>query len=137
MPTQFPACHRGLVESAAGIRALNTLNGEFTDYSCRFLILATGGAGQLYSHTTNPEIATGDGIALAYCAGAEIMDMEFVQFHPTALRLPGAQPFLISEAVRGEGGILADVTGERFMPEYHERAEIGRASCRERVYACV
>ncbi len=110
--------------SAAGIRALNTLNGEFTDYSCRFLILATGGAGQLYSHTTNPEIATGDGIALAYCAGAEIMDMEFVQFHPTALRLPGAQPFLISEAVRGEGGILADVTGERFMPEYHERAEL-------------
>ena len=95
-----------------------------TEYGCQHLILATGGAGQMYRVSTNPAVATGDGIALAYRAGAEIMDMEFVQFHPTALRLPGVQPFLISEAVRGEGGILRDTAGERFMPEYHPKAEL-------------
>ena len=115
-----------IVEGPAvvGVRALDERSGETTDYACRHLVLATGGAGQLYSVTTNPEVATGNGIALAYRAGAEIMDMEFFQFHPTALRLPGAQPFLISEAVRGEGGLLLDVAGERFMPEYDERAEL-------------
>jgi L-aspartate oxidase len=87
-------------------------------------VLATGGAGQLYRVSTNPEVATGNGIALAYRAGAEIMDMEFFQFHPTALRLPGVQPFLISEAVRGEGGVLLDADGLRFMPEYDERGEL-------------
>jgi L-aspartate oxidase len=107
-----------------GIRALNTTTGEVSDYTCRFLVLATGGAGQMYRYSTNPEVATGDGIALAYRAGAEITDMEFVQFHPTALRMPGVQPFLISEAVRGEGGILRDINGVRFMPEYDKRAEL-------------
>ncbi len=87
-------------------------------------MLATGGAGQLYRVSTNPQVATGNGIALAYRAGAEIMDMEFFQFHPTALRLPGVQPFLISEAVRGEGGLLVDAGGVRFMPEYHRQAEL-------------
>jgi L-aspartate oxidase len=106
------------------IRALNTQTGETTDYSCRFLILATGGAGQLYRVSTNPEVATGDGIALAYRAGAEIMDMEFFQFHPTALTLPGVRAFLISEAIRGEGGVLRDITGEHFMPGYDDRAEL-------------
>lgn len=106
------------------IRALNTRTGETTEYTCDHLILATGGAGQLYKITTNPEVATGDGIALAYRAGAEITDMEFFQFHPTALHLPGVRPFLISEAVRGEGGILRDTNGDRFMPEYDERAEL-------------
>ena len=106
------------------IRARNTQTGETTDYSCRFLILATGGAGQLYRVSTNPEVATGDGIALAYRAGAEVMDMEFFQFHPTALTLPGVRAFLISEAIRGEGGILRDVNGEPFMAEYDERAEL-------------
>ncbi|MEX0683778.1 MAG: L-aspartate oxidase [Dehalococcoidia bacterium] len=109
---------------ATGIRALNTRTGERRDYTCANLILATGGAGQMYQTSTNPEVATGDGIAIAYRAGAEIMDMEFVQFHPTALRLPGVQPFLISEAVRGEGGILRDTNGERFMPAYDERGEL-------------
>jgi L-aspartate oxidase len=107
-----------------GIRALNTLTGEVSEYACRHLILATGGAGQMYRVSTNPAVATGDGIALAYRAGAEVNDMEFVQFHPTALKLPGVQPFLISEAVRGEGGVLRDTRGERFMPVYHPKAEL-------------
>jgi len=107
-----------------GVRALDQRSGRSTDYACRHLVLATGGAGQLYRVTTNPDVATGNGIALAYRAGAEIMDMEFFQFHPTALKLPGVQPFLISEAVRGEGGILIDVNGARFMTEYDDRAEL-------------
>ncbi len=110
--------------AVAGVRALDERTGRSTDYACRHLVLATGGAGQLYRVTTNPEVATGNGIALAYRAGAEVMDMEFFQFHPTALRLPGVQPFLISEAVRGEGGILVDIDGARFLPEYDERAEL-------------
>jgi L-aspartate oxidase len=109
---------------AIGLRALDARSGRSTDYACRHLVLATGGAGQLYRVTTNPEVASGNGIALAYRAGAEVMDMEFFQFHPTALRLPGVQPFLISEAVRGEGGILLDSDGVRFMPEYDDRAEL-------------
>ncbi|MCL0076095.1 FAD-binding protein, partial [Dehalococcoidia bacterium] len=83
-----------------------------------------GGAGRLFKLTTNPDVATGDGIALAYKAGAEITDMEFFQFHPTALRLPGIPPFLISEAVRGEGGILCNVEGHRFMPDYTPDADL-------------
>jgi L-aspartate oxidase len=107
-----------------GVRAMDVRMGEVTDYACRFLVLATGGAGRLYSVSTNPEVATGDGIVIAYRAGAEITDMEFIQFHPTALRLPGVQPFLISEAMRGEGGVLLDANGVRFMPEYDPRAEL-------------
>jgi L-aspartate oxidase len=107
-----------------GVRAMDVRTGGLTNYDCRFLVLATGGAGRLYSVSTNPEVATGDGIAMAYRAGAEITDMEFIQFHPTALRLPGVQPFLISEAMRGEGGVLIDASGLRFMPEYDSRAEL-------------
>ncbi|RJQ44987.1 MAG: L-aspartate oxidase [Nitrospiraceae bacterium] len=88
------------------------------------VILATGGAGQVYSRTTNPMIATGDGIAIAYRAGAMIIDMEFVQFHPTTLYSPTAPPFLLSEAMRGEGAVLKNINGERFMPGYHEMAEL-------------
>ena len=90
----------------------------------RAVILASGGAGQIYQHTTNPEVATGDGMAMAYEAGAELADMEFVQFHPTALSIAGAPRFLLSEAMRGEGCVLRNVEGERFMPRYHERAEL-------------
>ena len=86
--------------------------------------LCTGGLGQIYGSTTNPSIATGDGMALAYLAGARLKDLEFVQFHPTALALPPAPPFLISEAVRGEGAILLNGKGQRFMPEYHPLAEL-------------
>ena len=88
------------------------------------VVLATGGAGQLYSRTTNPIISTGDGIAIAYRAGALIMDMEFIQFHPTTLYSPGAPQFLLSEAMRGEGAVLKNIRGERFMHEYHEMAEL-------------
>jgi len=107
-----------------GIRALDCRTNSIEEFSCRSLILATGGAGQLYKFSTNPEIATGDGVALAYNAGAEITDMEFFQFHPTALHLPGVTPFLISEAVRGEGGILRNVGGHHFMPDYAPEADL-------------
>jgi L-aspartate oxidase len=93
-------------------------------FGCRNLVLATGGAGQLFKFTTNPEVATGDGVALAFRAGADIVDMEFFQFHPTALHLPGVEPFLISEAVRGEGGILRNGNGEAFMKGYTPQAEL-------------
>lgn len=88
------------------------------------VVLASGGAGQMYRVTTNPEVATGDGIALAFRAGAEIQDMEFTQFHPTALQLAGAPTFLISEAVRGEGALLFDTKGERFMLGRDPAAEL-------------
>ena len=101
-----------------GIKTLDCRTGSEEILECRFLILATGGAGQLYKFNTNSAIATGDGIALAFKAGAEISDMEFFQFHPTALRLPGVTPFLVSEAVRGEGGVLRNVNGECFMQNY-------------------
>jgi L-aspartate oxidase len=107
-----------------GVRALDSHTGSIEEYGCKFLILATGGAGRLFKYTTNSDVVTGDGIALAFEAGAEISDMEFFQFHPTVLRLPGVAPFLISEAVRGEGGILRNVEGHRFMPGYAAEAEL-------------
>jgi L-aspartate oxidase len=87
-------------------------------------ILATGGAGQLYRETTNPQVATGDGIAMAYRAGAVLQDLEFLQFHPTTLYIAGATRALITETIRGEGAVLLDNKGRRFMKEYHEAAEL-------------
>ncbi len=115
-----------LVENGkvTGVKALDCRTGSVEEYYCQFLILATGGAGKLFKYTTNSDVVTGDGIALAFEAGAEICDIEFFQFHPTVLRLPGVAPFLISEAVRGEGGILKNVEGHRFMPDYAAEAEL-------------
>jgi len=87
-------------------------------------MLATGGAGRLFERTTNPPVATGDGIAMAWRAGAELMDLEFIQFHPTALFRPGAPQFLLSEAMRGEGGMLRNIHGLRFMDGYHPAREL-------------
>jgi len=92
--------------------------------AARSVLIAAGGAGQVYSDTTNPAVATGDGIALAATAGAELADMEFYQFHPTALSLPGVPRFLLSEALRGEGAYLRNHRGERFMERYHPRLEL-------------
>jgi L-aspartate oxidase len=92
--------------------------------STRAVLIAAGGAGQVYSDTTNPAVATGDGIALAAQAGAELADMEFYQFHPTALSLPGVPRFLLSEALRGEGATLLNDRGERFMERYHPLLEL-------------
>lgn len=88
------------------------------------VLLATGGLGQLYRDTTNPAVATGDGVALALQAGAKLADMEFVQFHPTALALPDAPCFLLTEALRGEGAVLRNPAGDRFMSAYHPAAEL-------------
>lgn len=111
-------------EKVTGIKAIDCRTGTVENFNCKNLILATGGAGQLFRYNTNSNIATGDGISLAFNAGAEIVDMEFFQFHPTALRMPGAPPFLISEAVRGEGGILRNADGFQFMNSYHEKADL-------------
>jgi L-aspartate oxidase len=90
----------------------------------RAVLLATGGAGRLFERTTNPPVATGDGMAMAWRAGAELMDLEFIQFHPTALFRPGAPQFLLSEAMRGEGGMLRNIHGLRFMDDYHPAREL-------------
>lgn len=107
-----------------GALVLNEITGVRAVFGARAVLLATGGAGQLYARTTNPPSATGDGMAMAYRAGAVLEDMEFVQFHPTALYLPSSPPFLLSEAIRGEGGRLRNVKGERFMLRYHPDGEL-------------
>ena len=107
-----------------GALVLDESSGEVTPVKARAVVLSTGGAGQIYARTTNPPVATGDGVAMAYRAGAIVEDMEFVQFHPTALYLPATPQFLLSEAMRGEGGILRNIKGEAFMGRYHEMAEM-------------
>lgn len=108
-----------------GLIAFNDMTQEYEVIYSSAVILASGGLGQLYKHTTNPTVATGDGIAIAYNAGAMIQDMEFIQFHPTALALDvDENRFLISEAVRGEGAKLVDANGIEFMHKYHEKKEL-------------
>ena len=108
----------------SGLRAFDQPTGEERIFESDAVVLATGGAGAAFSHTTNPSVATGDGIALAFAAGAEVTDLEFYQFHPTAFRQPEAPPFLISEALRGEGAVLRNAGGEAFMPRYHDLADL-------------
>jgi L-aspartate oxidase len=109
---------------AAGVVVCDASARHWIPLRARAVLMATGGLGRVYRDTTNPEVATGDGVAAAYRAGAEIGDIEFVQFHPTALHLEGAPPFLLSEALRGEGALLRNAQGERFMPRYHPLGEL-------------
>lgn len=107
-----------------GVESMDERTGAREVTSASAALLATGGGGQIYSHTTNPLVATGDGVALAYRAGADLMDLEFFQFHPTAFHRAGAPRFLLTEALRGEGAVLKNVEGKAFMAGYHPMADL-------------
>jgi L-aspartate oxidase len=109
---------------AVGVRFIDETDGSLHELRAGAVLLATGGLGQIHRETTNPDVATGDGMAIAYEAGAVLSDMEFMQFHPTALAVKGAPRFLLSEALRGEGGILRNILLERFMKRYAEAQEL-------------
>ena len=111
-------------EAIAGALVFDEKRGELLPVHARAVLLATGGLGRVYKETTNPDVATGDGVAMAWRAGADISNIEFVQFHPTALHVEGAPRFLLSEALRGEGARLINAAGERFMSRYHEMGEL-------------
>jgi L-aspartate oxidase len=128
------ACSTDLILEEGRIVGCRFLDRSGTEVEvfARATLVATGGLGRVYSETTNPPVATGDGVGMALRAGAALLDMEFVQFHPTALAIPGAPRFLISEAVRGEGGRLLNDRGERFTDELLPRDQLARAVFRER-----
>ena len=123
---EYTAVTKLLIENGqcAGVQAIDFPSGQNVIFKSKASILATGGLSRLFSRTTNPHTATGDGIALAYEAGAQLADMEFIQFHPSALFLKDQDAFLISEAVRGEGAWLLNIDGERFMKDIHPLAEL-------------
>ncbi len=126
IPFEFTAAVRLLVNEGCvyGVQGLDFFTGENIIFRAKAVIMASGGLSRIYSRSTNPHTATGDGIALAYDAGARIRDLEFIQFHPSALSIPGKEAFLISEAVRGEGAWLLNSSGERFMVDQHPLAEL-------------
>ena len=109
---------------AMGVRFINESDGSLHELRAGAVLLATGGLGQLFCETTNPDVATGDGVAIAYEAGAVLSDLEFIQFHPTVLSIKGAPRFLLRESLRSEGAILRNVHLERFMKRYHEAQEV-------------
>ena len=111
-------------QSCSGVQAFDFVSGNNIIFRSKSTIIATGGLSRIYDRSTNPHTATGDGIALAYHAGAKLSDIEFIQFHPSALYIPGEDAFLISEAVRGEGAWLLNQEGERFMQHIHPLAEL-------------
>src|SRR5580704_9928162 len=114
----------GPAPRVAGAVIFDEKSGALRDIRSRAVLLATGGLGRVFKETTNPDVATGDGVAMAWRAGAEIDNIEFVQFHPTALHIEGAPRFLLSEALRGEGAILRNKDGEAFMKRYHQMMDL-------------